>query len=295
MPLPTSSEHSPEVTNSTPESQYKDTAKQQDEQSITKLAEIDASTTALIIIDVQPEYWSSSPYAPSEIFPHFPSSISSLIHICRNKRDFRKIIWIRADYQYKHKKSLFLAEFEKLHGPNHVYPSVDPNDSLSDLKWESFACPILTDDSRGKEIVIPKPSICATTSTGLVSILKELGVKTAIVAGLITSVCVHHSAFGLFESGLHTIVVEDACADREKSRHDMTLQLYGKYCYDVMSVSQIKLALHHDKIRKRIDYGKHIVTDSDGSDEYLIPRSAKKRKLVPLRNSGRPRTVSVSK
>jgi len=251
--------------------------------------EIDPSTTALIIIDVQPEYWSLSPYTPYEIFPNFPSSIASLISTCRDKHDFRKIIWVRADYQHQHKKSLFLTEFEKLHGPNHVYPSIEPNESLSNLEWESFARPILTDDPDGKEIIIAKPSICATTSTSLVSVLKQLGVQTALVAGLITSVCVHHSAFGLFESGLHAIVVEDACADREKVRHDMTLQLYGKYCYEVMRTNEVKQIMNKSSDAS-LDDEEHIISD----DEYSAQSSPKRRKLMAPRLNGRSRSISLS-
>jgi nicotinamidase-related amidase len=47
--------------------------------------------------------------------------------------------------------------------------------------------------------MVIKPSWNATTDTALVPFLRAAGVDTVLVAGLITSVCVQHSAFGCFE------------------------------------------------------------------------------------------------
>ena len=49
-------------------------------------------------------------------------------------------------------------------------------------------------------------------------ILRVSGIDTVLVCGLITSVCVQHSAFGVFEAGYRTLLVEDACGDRGMGR-----------------------------------------------------------------------------
>jgi hypothetical protein len=46
---------------------------------------LDASRTALLVVDVQPEYWSQCP-AVREDFPEFPSRLSSLVNTCRTQR-----------------------------------------------------------------------------------------------------------------------------------------------------------------------------------------------------------------
>ena len=60
-----------------------------------------------------------------------------------------------------------------------------------------------------------------------------------LVCGLITSVCVQHSAFGVFEAGYRTLLVEDACGDRGKARHDAALALYGGYMYELISSKEL--------------------------------------------------------
>jgi len=60
------------------------------------------------------------------------------------------------------------------------------------------------------------------------------------VCGLITSVCVQHSAFGIFEAGYRTILVTDACADRGRARHDAALALYGDYMYELITTKELE-------------------------------------------------------
>ena len=68
---------------------------------------------------------------------------------------------------------------------------------------------------------------------------QENGINTVVMCGLITSVCVQHSAYGLFEAGFNVIVVKDACADRGRSRHEAALQLYEGYMYRTMTCRDI--------------------------------------------------------
>ena len=187
---------------------------------------IDAKTTALLVVDVQPEYWTDCP-AVRQDFPSFPKNLERTINICREKNV--KIIHIRADYRYS--QSPWLPQFQKLRG-NRNLTEVHYNPSSPDfVGWEEFATP------EEGEIVISKPSWSATNNTKLLETLKIEGIETVLVAGLITSVCVQQSAFGCFESGFRTILVDDSCADRSKARHDAALLLYGGYMYEVVSSS----------------------------------------------------------
>lgn len=123
---------------------------------------INPCKTCLVIIDVQPEYWTNCNDIRKD-FPEFPNNCSKMISIARSLK--YKIIWVRVDLK-------------------------------------------------------------------LISYLRALGIDTVLVSGLITSVCVQHSAFGLFEEGFRTIVITDACADRGRDRHNKTISLYGNYMYE---------------------------------------------------------------
>ena len=55
--------------------------------------------------------------------------------------------------------------------------------------------------------------------------------------GLLTSVCVHHTAAGAHQRAFRVSIVSDACADLTTERHDSVLKLYGnKYMYDVINL-----------------------------------------------------------
>jgi nicotinamidase-related amidase len=184
---------------------------------------LSAKSTALLVIDVQPEYWSLCPEVRRD-FPDFPKNLSTIINTCRHQQV--KIIWIRADYRYN--CSPWLCEFERLRGEKNAgqisFNSADP----SEVEWEDFARPL------ENEIVIPKHSFSSTSKTSLIDILKASGIETVLICGLITSVCVNFSCYGIFEAGFRSILVQDACADRGIERHNAVILLYGDYLYNVV-------------------------------------------------------------
>jgi nicotinamidase-related amidase len=183
-----------------------------------------AETTALLIVDVQPEYWSNCPAVRTD-FPNFPQKLAKTIEICRRQR--AKIIWVRADYRYSH--SPWLSQFERIRGPRNLGEVPCDPSSPSFTSWEDFAHP------QGGEVIIAKSSWSSTTNTALMDILRTGGIENVLVCGLITSVCVQHSAFGIFEAGYRTLLVTDACADRGRARHEAALALYGDYMYELVT------------------------------------------------------------
>lgn len=188
---------------------------------------IHAGRTALLVVDVQPEYWSQCP-AVRKDFPDFPRNLGRLVAQARKQK--AKIIWVRADYRYAH--SPWLVQFARLHRGN-IPSEVHSDPTNDDIQWEDFATP------EGGEYVIPKTSWSSTRHTALMDLLKQSGIDTVLVCGLITSVCVQHSAFGIFEAGYRTLLVTDACADRGKARHDAALALYGDYMYELLTVQDL--------------------------------------------------------
>lgn len=99
---------------------------------------IHAGKTALLIVDVQPEYWSSCPSVRMD-FPHFEENLARTIDMARKQR--AKIIWVRADYRKHH--SPWLIQFERLNRGQRPDTIVElPCDPDSDeFKWEHFATP----------------------------------------------------------------------------------------------------------------------------------------------------------
>jgi len=195
------------------------------EAAAVKRLPLNGETTALLVVDVQPEYWSHCPMVQHD-FPDFPANLERTVAVARERR--AKIIWVRADYRRAH--SPWLAQFERLRGKAPGFMVEVPcNPESETFTWEDFATP------QGGEVVIPKSSWSSTSDTALKEVLRVGGIDTVLVCGLITSVCVQHSAFGVFEAGYRTLLVTDACADRSRARHEAALALYGDYMYELVT------------------------------------------------------------
>lgn len=99
---------------------------------------IHAETTALLIVDVQPEYWSSCPSVRKD-FPDFETNLARTLKTAREQRC--KIIWVRANY--RRETSPWLAQFERLSRSKRpdaiVELHCDPDDE--EFGWEPFATP----------------------------------------------------------------------------------------------------------------------------------------------------------
>ncbi|MFI5429775.1 isochorismatase family protein [Aeromicrobium sp. UC242_57] len=89
------------------------------------------------------------------------------------------------------------------------------------------------------EVVVTKQYASAFFGTTLASTLRALGVDTTIVIGFSTSGCVRATALDATQHGFRSLVVRDACGDRDSTVHDANLfDLDAKYA-DVMSEDDI--------------------------------------------------------
>jgi hypothetical protein len=91
------------------------------------------SSEALIIVDVQPEYWSSSP-AVSSSFPEFPLQFQRCLSWARSRG--LCVTWIRCEYN--NEKSPWLTNFAKLNPDKQALIEFNQEDLL----WEDFAVPV---------------------------------------------------------------------------------------------------------------------------------------------------------
>lgn len=79
------------------------------------------------------------------------------------------------------------------------------------------------------EIVLPKSSSGVFNSTVIDYVLKNLGVRYLIVAGVVTDQCVDMAVRDAADRGYMVTVPEDACATYSRERHDNALKAFGGY------------------------------------------------------------------
>jgi len=86
-----------------------------------------------------------------------------------------------------------------------------------------------TDD----EIVLPKTSSSVFISTNIDYVLRNLGVRSLIVAGVLTDQCIDSTVRDACDLGYLVTVPTDACATLTAERHDWALRNNRGYCRQV--------------------------------------------------------------
>lgn len=79
------------------------------------------------------------------------------------------------------------------------------------------------------EIVIPKTSSSVFISTNIDYVLRNLGVRSLVVAGILTDQCVDSAVRDACDLGYLVTVVTDACATHSQERHDWSLRNNAGY------------------------------------------------------------------
>lgn len=81
------------------------------------------------------------------------------------------------------------------------------------------------------EIVLPKTSSGVFNSTNIDYVLRNLGVRFLIVAGIVTDQCVDMAVRDAADRGYLVTCVDDSCATYTEERHRAALRAFGGYCW----------------------------------------------------------------
>jgi nicotinamidase-related amidase len=180
-----------------------------------------ASEIALLLIDIQKDFW--IPLQKFNKFLEFPNKITYLLKEGRKK-----------GFQIIHIKSVFQPDqsdwmlFYRPEGRGEI-PCIKGSEGSN---FTSFAYP------KPFEKILIKQTFDAFANTNLEDYLKKNKIKSVLVAGLETSVCVLFTATSAYNRQLLPLVVEDACADIPK-RHETAIQMYKDLCFKTITTEQM--------------------------------------------------------
>jgi len=88
------------------------------------------------------------------------------------------------------------------------------------------------------EIVVNKTTDSVLTGTNYELLLRNMGVDTVVVTGIVTDQCVACTVRSLADAGYKVICVEDACAAGSMELHDAELKIMSVIYCDVMSTDE---------------------------------------------------------
>ena len=181
--------------------------------------ELDATKTALLVIDVQNTYLTESKdpierarWAPfmTRMHQQVIPNIQRLIQACRSKD--MNVLHARIACQTPDGRDRSLSQ-RKPGFNNLLLPKND---------WESQIIDALAPKS--EEIVVLKTTDSALTGTNLRLMLNNLGVQHVICVGIFTDQCVSSTVRSLADESFDVIVCHDACAAATDELHDNELK-----------------------------------------------------------------------
>lgn len=119
--------------------------------------------------------------------------------------------------------------------------TLDGRDRSLDYKVTGFHVPrgswdgkVIDELAPGEdEIVLPKSSSSVFVSTHIDYILRNLGVKQLVLAGLLTDQCVESAVRDACDLGYLVTLVTDACASITPERHENSLRTIKGYCRQI--------------------------------------------------------------
>jgi nicotinamidase-related amidase len=178
----------------------------------------DPAKTALLIVDVQNRTFNDAardqhPYFHREVKERVLPNLQRLIAACRTSG---------AEVMYTMIGNL----------------TRDGRDRSLDYKLSGFFVPKGSWEARvveaiapaGDDIVLPKTSSSLFNSTNVEYLLRNIGIETLAVTGLLTDQCVDHTVRDAADRGFYVVCIADACATYTKERHEGALALFAGYC-----------------------------------------------------------------
>ncbi|MDR3537374.1 MAG: cysteine hydrolase [Acetobacteraceae bacterium] len=92
----------------------------------------------------------------------------------------------------------------------------------------------------GDEIVLPKTSSSVFISTNIDYVFRNLGIRSLIIAGVMTDQCIDSAVRDACDLGYLVTVPTDACATATTERHEWSLRNNRGYCRQVTTAALLK-------------------------------------------------------
>jgi nicotinamidase/pyrazinamidase len=110
--------------------------------------------------------------------------------------------------------------------------------------------PIPELEIQSTDLYLPKRRMSSFYKTDLDQTLRTWGVKTVVVCGIVTNVCVLLTAMDAIQNDFHSVLVSDACACHKPDLHEMTLKLYESFqrlgLFRIMAAEEIASELESE-------------------------------------------------
>jgi maleamate amidohydrolase len=181
--------------------------------------EVEARAIALIVVDGINGFY--DPAGPT-YYPEIEQTIDPIVRLLTTARERQTLVVHAVE---RHREALDDSEWRVL--PRHfmetgfdaqIFPRFAPTHAL--------------------EIVVPKRRFSAFFATDLALLLHEQGIRTVLLAGCKTNVCIRATAQDAFGNGFDVIVAREATNSNRPHLADASLEDIERYMGRVVSIDE---------------------------------------------------------
>lgn len=196
-----------------------------DHREYTLVEKVDPATTALIVVDMQNDfchpqghYGRSGPEGFRDLSTIDPiyGPMLDLISAAREADVLRVFVKSHFDPKYMSGPAAEMRLLSKAYGK-----------ACQSNTWGAEIMDDLKPRPSDREIEVIKHRYSAFRDTDLGVILRSAGIKTVVVTGVTTSVCVDSTARDAFASDYFVVIPRDTCADYTEEKHRVFLAQLG--------------------------------------------------------------------
>jgi ureidoacrylate peracid hydrolase len=195
---------------------------------------IDPAYTALLVVDMQNDFCAEGGYIHRAFRCDMNGSAGLARSIMRLAGHARRkgvpVVWIAANYDPEKVAEPFLAR--------RAQAGIDAVCCAGGAWGSEF---FMVEPAPGEPVVV-KHRYDAFFATGLDVMLRERGVRTAIVTGVSTNACIDATVKGAFFHGFYAVVPSDCVGSHRRDMHDATLTNIAALFGDVTTVDEIARA-----------------------------------------------------
>ncbi|WP_347561249.1 cysteine hydrolase family protein [Senegalia massiliensis] len=113
--------------------------------------------------------------------------------------------------------------------------------------WNDILLPVNSENAQiidelkplDDEIVVNKTTDSVVAGTNYTSLIRNMGIETIIVTGIVTDQCVASTVRDLADEGFEVIVVEDCCAAADHRLHENELEIMNVIYCSIMNTDEV--------------------------------------------------------
>lgn len=190
--------------------------------------QLNGQGSALLIIDMQNDFVSDAgllarrgrdPAVVRKIIP----AVNQLLDVARQAG--KPVIWVQTEHSFHEALPNYLSvHLRDLPHEQWRHDELLVSEGSEGAEWHPEILP-----RRPEELVITKNMYSAFRGTRLSQVLGAQDIRTLVLAGCNTNVCIHSTATDAFFEGYYPVLCEDACATSSPEAHEVILSTHRTF------------------------------------------------------------------